>query len=233
MRNFILPALSRHLPTFSLGVLHVRSFWLYSLPSFALLFLPPPPPTRWTSPLLFIQPIKALALAALTHNARAGASIFTAGSSHQLRDATRRGLWLYPPRGPKTPPLGYPVYLLAQVLLPLSMALCLRCGAMPRCRRGVRGEVLPNVLLPNIMCIDTGFCQRPVDPYHACTHDSGNPRTSYDTIHIAAVGSSVLSGRRRLNNFFARSAATSSPAESASFVVTLELVSRKQVDALS
>lgn len=81
-------------------------------------------------------------MTALTHNARAGASIFTAGASHQLRDATRRGMWLYPPRGPKTPPLGYPIYLLAQVLLPLSVALWLRCGAMPRCGRGFRGEVV-------------------------------------------------------------------------------------------
>ncbi|CAM9419998.1 unnamed protein product [Pylaiella littoralis] len=82
--------------------------------------------------------VVALAMAALTRNARAGASVFTAGASHQLRDATRRGLWLYPPRGPKTPPLNYPIYLLAQVLLPLSAVLCLRCGALPVCGRSAR-----------------------------------------------------------------------------------------------
>ncbi|CAN0491457.1 unnamed protein product, partial [Scytosiphon promiscuus] len=70
--------------------------------------------------------VAALVTSALTHNKRAAAAVFSAGASHQLRDATRRGLWLYPPRGPKTPPLGYPVYLLAQALLPLVLALYLR-----------------------------------------------------------------------------------------------------------
>lgn len=89
-----------------------------------------------------IDVIKALVVAALTHNARAAASVFSAGLSHQLRDATRRGLWLYPPRGPTTPPLGYPVYLVAQALLPLLVVLCLRAGFVSRCRkRCVRGEL--------------------------------------------------------------------------------------------
>lgn len=94
---------------------------------------------------------KALATAALTHNARAAASALSAGLSHQLRDATRRGLWLYPPGGPETPPLGYPVYLLAQALLPLLGAYCLLLlrwwrggsrsgGGGGRCRRVRRGE---------------------------------------------------------------------------------------------
>ncbi|CAM9501728.1 unnamed protein product, partial [Ectocarpus fasciculatus] len=65
-------------------------------------------------------------MAALTHNARAAVCVFSAGATHQLRDSTRRGLWLYPPRGPKTPPVSYPIYLLAQALLPLLVALCLR-----------------------------------------------------------------------------------------------------------
>lgn len=83
---------------------------------------------------------KAFIVAALTHNARAAVSVFSAGLSHQLRDATRRGLWLYPPRGPKTPPLGYLVYLAAQALLPLMVALCLRAGFVSRSDSFVRGE---------------------------------------------------------------------------------------------
>ncbi|CAM9877347.1 unnamed protein product, partial [Ectocarpus fasciculatus] len=76
--------------------------------------------------------VAALAVAALTHNARAAFCVFSAGATHQLRDSTRRGLWLYPPRGPKTPPVSYPIYLLAQALLPLLVALCLRSGYGPR-----------------------------------------------------------------------------------------------------
>ncbi|CBJ32551.1 conserved unknown protein [Ectocarpus siliculosus] len=48
--------------------------------------------------------VAAFAVAALTRNARAAVCVFSAGATHQLRDSTRRGLWLYPPRGPKTPP---------------------------------------------------------------------------------------------------------------------------------
>ncbi|CAM9582329.1 unnamed protein product, partial [Discosporangium mesarthrocarpum] len=44
------------------------------------------------------------------------------GASHQLRDATRRGLWMWPPHGPSTAPLPYPVYLLAQAVLPVAVA---------------------------------------------------------------------------------------------------------------
>ncbi|CAM9177685.1 unnamed protein product [Scytosiphon promiscuus] len=83
--------------------------------------------------------VLALATAALTHNARAAVASFVAGSSHQLRDATRRGLWMYPPRGPKTPPLPYAVYLLAQMLLPVFASLCLRSGLGSSCHRYVRG----------------------------------------------------------------------------------------------
>ena len=90
--------------------------------------------------LLAMDVSKAFIVAALTHNARAAVSVFSAGLSHQLRDATRRGLWLYPPRGPKTPPLGYPVYLAAQALLPLMVALCLRAGFVSRSGSFVRGE---------------------------------------------------------------------------------------------
>ena len=78
----------------------------------------------------------------LTHNRRAAVAVFSAGASHQLRDATRRGLWLYPPRGPKTPLLGYAVYLLAQALLPLVVALHLRWNVGSGCARWLRGEGL-------------------------------------------------------------------------------------------
>ncbi|CAM9842875.1 unnamed protein product, partial [Hapterophycus canaliculatus] len=70
----------------------------------------------------------ALVTAALTHSARVAVAAFVSGASHQLRDATRRGLWMYPPRGPKTPPLSYPIYLVAQMVLPLLASLCLRSG---------------------------------------------------------------------------------------------------------
>lgn len=80
-------------------------------------------------------------MAGLTRNARAAASVFSAGLSHQLRDATRRGLWLYPPRGPTTRPLVYPAYLLAQAVLPLVVALSLRVAFFSRCGSWVRGEV--------------------------------------------------------------------------------------------
>lgn len=62
----------------------------------------------------------------VTFSKRAGAAVFSAGASHQLRDSTRRGLWLYPPRGPKTPPLTYPIYFLAQAALPIATAAFLR-----------------------------------------------------------------------------------------------------------
>lgn len=85
------------------------------------------------SRLTILDRMKALAVAALTHNARAAVCVFSAGATHQLRDSTRRGLWLYPPRGPKTPPVSYPIYLLAQALLPLLVAICLRSGHRSRC----------------------------------------------------------------------------------------------------
>ncbi|CAM9693075.1 unnamed protein product [Ectocarpus sp. 12 AP-2014] len=77
--------------------------------------------------------VAAFAVAALTRNARAAVCVFSAGATHQLRDSTRRGLWLYPPRGPKTPPVSYPIYLLAQALLPLLVAMCLQSGHGSRC----------------------------------------------------------------------------------------------------
>ncbi|CAM9617294.1 unnamed protein product [Laminaria digitata] len=83
--------------------------------------------------------VAALVTSILTYNRRAAAAVFSAGASHQLRDATRRGLWLYPPRGPKTPPLRYPVYLLAQALLPLVVALYLRWDIGAGCTRFFRG----------------------------------------------------------------------------------------------
>lgn len=94
-----------------------------------------------TLPSLAIGATKALVVAALSHNARAAGSVFSAGLSHQLRDATRRGLWMYPPRGPTTPPLGYPVYLAAQALQPLLVALCLGGGVVSTCGSFVGSEV--------------------------------------------------------------------------------------------
>lgn len=50
--------------------------------------------------------------------------------SHHLRDATRRGLFLWP--FPSTPPLPYPLYLLLQSLIPqLIFALTQRRAAKP------------------------------------------------------------------------------------------------------
>lgn len=104
--------------------------------------------SRFDSPMLPPRPrlsrvcTKALVTSILTYNRRAAAAVFSAGASHQLRDATRRGLWLYPPRGPKTPPLRYPVYLLAQALLPLVVALYLRWDIGAGCAGFFRGDDL-------------------------------------------------------------------------------------------
>lgn len=62
----------------------------------------------------------------VTFSVRAGAAVFSAGASHQLRDSIRRGLWLYPPRGLETPPLTYPIYFVAQAALPLATTAFLR-----------------------------------------------------------------------------------------------------------
>lgn len=84
--------------------------------------------------------VQALAVFVLAHNRRTAISVFLAGASHQLRDATRRGLWLYPPRGPMTSPLGQPVYLLAQALLPAAVALYLRWAASAGCDHCIPSE---------------------------------------------------------------------------------------------
>lgn len=115
--------------------------------------------------------MKALVTSALTHNKRAAAAVFSAGASHQLRDATRRGLWLYPPRGPQTPPLGYPVYLLAQALLPLVVALYLRWDIGAGCARLFRGDGLwSGVRMDRSCCVAT-----------VAFHDFDNVRYVYGT----------------------------------------------------
>ncbi|CCI47006.1 unnamed protein product [Albugo candida] len=48
------------------------------------------------------------------------ALLWIALSSHQLRDAVRHGVWLWP--FGSTPPIPYALYLFIQVLLPLSIA---------------------------------------------------------------------------------------------------------------
>lgn len=70
---------------------------------------------------------QAVSVLCFTYSCRATTAAFCAGASHQLRDATRRGLWLSPPQGPKTPPLTYPAYLVGQAILPLAMSWCHRC----------------------------------------------------------------------------------------------------------
>lgn len=82
---------------------------------------------------------QAMAVWIVTCSRRAGAAVFSAGASHQLRDSTRRGLWLYPPRGPKTPPVMYPVYLLAQAALPLTITFAL--GWQPNGSACVEGKL--------------------------------------------------------------------------------------------
>lgn len=83
-----------------------------------------------------VVPAQALVTFGLTYSRRAAVAVFSAGASHQLRDATRRGLWLAPPGGPKTPPLKYSVYLLAQTGLPLLLSLFLH-GEKSRSQRRV------------------------------------------------------------------------------------------------
>ncbi len=46
--------------------------------------------------------------------------VFIALFSHQVRDAFRRGLWFWP--FGSTPPIPYPIYLIIEICLPLSMA---------------------------------------------------------------------------------------------------------------
>ncbi|CAM9941008.1 unnamed protein product [Ascophyllum nodosum] len=93
----------------------------------------------WGHCLAFLV-LATLIASVLTHNKRVAASVLLAGASHQLRDATRRGLWLYAPRGPKTQPLGYPLYLLVQALLPIAVALCLTRSVGSWFRRCPEGE---------------------------------------------------------------------------------------------
>ncbi|CAM9377038.1 unnamed protein product, partial [Phaeothamnion confervicola] len=66
----------------------------------------------------------AAAAALALGSTRAGVMVFSAVLSHQLRDATRRGLWLWP--GRSTPPLPYPLYLAALAILPLAVGAALR-----------------------------------------------------------------------------------------------------------
>ncbi|CAM9339258.1 unnamed protein product [Choristocarpus tenellus] len=69
----------------------------------------------------------AMVLWGLTLNTRAAFATISSGASHQLRDSTRRGLWLWPPDGPSTAPVPYLVYILAQGILPLVLAVGLNC----------------------------------------------------------------------------------------------------------
>jgi hypothetical protein len=62
-------------------------------------------------------------LAFIATNSRLGLLAFISTLSHQLRDSTRRGLWLWP--FPHTPPLPYSLYLLLLALLPLTTLLLL------------------------------------------------------------------------------------------------------------